>query len=163
MGRERVGTSRCRGGPGIDGDGLPETDTALESKSDVLDSLHGRLLVDGDGPSAALDGGGSGAAVERKVAALAHENENLRVAIDSRAVIEQAKGALILRYGLDHEAAFAVLKRWSQDSNVKLHTIAERLVNWAGSNDPLPAQPDRAERLEKDLEGLFAADPTQEE
>jgi hypothetical protein len=62
-------------------------------------------------------------------AALREENEQLRQAIRSRAVIEQAKGALMLRFGIEDSAAFAVLRRWSQDSNVKLRTVAETLVN----------------------------------
>ncbi len=62
----------------------------------------------------------TGESRQDEVAALRAENEQLWRAIRSRALIEQAKGALILRYGLDDAAAFAVLRRWSQDSNVKL-------------------------------------------
>jgi ANTAR domain len=128
----------------------------------VLDSLHGWPSPDGDGASAPAAADGSGTPVEREVAELAQENANLRVAIDSRAVIEQAKGALMLRYGLDQDAAFAVLKRWSQHSNIKLHTIAETLVDWAAGNDPLPAnEPGLAGRLEEDLATLFGAGPSQ--
>ncbi|HET7328170.1 MAG TPA: ANTAR domain-containing protein [Nocardioidaceae bacterium] len=54
---------------------------------------------------------------------------DLKQAMASREVIEQAKGVLILRYGLHPERAFAVLVRWSQNSNVKLHTVAETLVH----------------------------------
>jgi hypothetical protein len=64
-----------------------------------------------------------------EVAALRLENSQLREALGSRAVIEQAKGALIWRFALSDEAAFAVLRRWSQSSNVKLHTLADTLVN----------------------------------
>ena len=56
------------------------------------------------------------------------ENEQLREALESRAVIEQAKGALVLRYGIPPERAFAVLRRWSQDRNIKLRTIADALI-----------------------------------
>lgn len=45
-----------------------------------------------------------------------------------RAVIEQAKGMLGLVYGLDDAAAFELLKWRSQDMNVKLRDIAERVV-----------------------------------
>jgi hypothetical protein len=77
------------------------------------------------------NGAANGAAdrAEREIAVLRRENDRLRQTIESRAVIEQAKGALILRYGLDDGAAFAVLSRWSQNSNVKLHTIADTLIN----------------------------------
>lgn len=80
-----------------------------------------------DDDPASANGRASRAA--REIAVLRRENDRLRQTIESRAVIEQAKGALILRYGLDDCAAFAVLSRWSQNSNVKLHTIADTLIN----------------------------------
>jgi aryl carrier-like protein len=64
-----------------------------------------------------------------EISALRRENEQLRQAMDSRAVIDQAKGALMLRYGLDDVAAFALLRRWSQSSNRKVRTIADTLVS----------------------------------
>ena len=47
---------------------------------------------------------------------------------ESRAVIEQAKGMLVLLYGVDDESAFDMLRRRSQSTNVKLRTLAEQLV-----------------------------------
>jgi hypothetical protein len=47
---------------------------------------------------------------------------------EHRAVIEQAKGMLMLVYGLDPAAAFDLLKWRSQESNVKLRLLAERVV-----------------------------------
>jgi hypothetical protein len=76
-------------------------------------------------------------------------------------VIEQAKGALMLRYGLDQDAAFAVLKRWSQDSNIKLHTIADTLVNSVCRDDPPPpANPDLAHWLGESVRSLPGQDGT---
>jgi hypothetical protein len=46
----------------------------------------------------------------------------------SRAVIEQAKGALMLSYGLDSDQAFAMLRWWSRNRNVKVRDLAERIV-----------------------------------
>jgi hypothetical protein len=46
----------------------------------------------------------------------------------SRAVIEQAKGMLAAVYGLDGEAAFAVLRWRSQVTNSKLRAIAAQLI-----------------------------------
>ena len=46
----------------------------------------------------------------------------------SRAVIEQAKGGLMLAYGLDAERAFAMLRWWSSSRNVKVRDLAGRLV-----------------------------------
>ena len=48
-----------------------------------------------------------------------------------RAVIEQAKGVLMQLLSVDADQAFAVLKRYSQDHNVKLRFLAERLVEAA--------------------------------
>jgi len=47
---------------------------------------------------------------------------------EHRAVIEQAKGMLMLVYGLDDEAAFDLLRWRSQSSNVKLRRLAEKIV-----------------------------------
>jgi aryl carrier-like protein len=47
---------------------------------------------------------------------------------EHRAVIDQAKGMLMLVYGLDAVAAFDLLKWRSQASNVKLRRLAEQIV-----------------------------------
>ncbi len=49
----------------------------------------------------------------------------------SRDTIEQAKGILMLGYGLDAEAAFAMIKWWSRNRNVKVREVAERLIQVA--------------------------------
>lgn len=54
--------------------------------------------------------------------------DQLQQAIASRAVIEQAKGALMAGHGLDEDQAFAVLLRHSQDSNTKLRDVAGQLI-----------------------------------
>ena len=56
------------------------------------------------------------------------ELAHLRIAMRSRAVIEQAKGVLMERYKISDERAFAVLTRTSQQSNVKLREVADQLV-----------------------------------
>ena len=58
----------------------------------------------------------------------------LRKAMASRATIQQAKGALMLVYGLDAEAAFSLLSWQSQRSNIKLRDLAERLVAVVGGD-----------------------------
>jgi transcriptional regulator with GAF, ATPase, and Fis domain len=52
----------------------------------------------------------------------------LHRALESRTVIGQATGILIERFGLDADRAFAVMRRVSQNHNIKLHAIAEHLV-----------------------------------
>lgn len=54
--------------------------------------------------------------------------QNLERALTSRADIDQAKGALQAIYGCTPQEAFDRLVRQSQDSNVKLHTVARDLL-----------------------------------
>ena len=67
------------------------------------------------------------AAVERQVQTDVWE-EASRV-IEQRAVIERAKGALMVRYGLDADAAFELLKSWSSTRNEKLRDVARHVVD----------------------------------
>jgi GAF domain-containing protein len=53
---------------------------------------------------------------------------NLERALDSRAVIDQAKGVLMARHGIAAGAAFDLLSEHSQRSNRKLREIAAELV-----------------------------------
>jgi GAF domain-containing protein len=53
---------------------------------------------------------------------------NLQRALQSRAVIDQAKGILMGRLGISADAAFDMLSAQSQNSNRKLHDIAGELV-----------------------------------
>ncbi|WP_016881705.1 MULTISPECIES: PAS and ANTAR domain-containing protein [unclassified Rhodococcus (in: high G+C Gram-positive bacteria)] len=54
----------------------------------------------------------------------------------SRAVIEQAKGALMLVYGITADRAFDVLTWRSQETNTRLCTIAEQIVAGFREFDP---------------------------
>jgi hypothetical protein len=50
------------------------------------------------------------------------------VIAENRAVIEQAKGMLMLIYGTDESAAFEMLKWRSQETNIKLKLIAQQIA-----------------------------------
>jgi GAF domain-containing protein len=64
------------------------------------------------------------------VALAASRNDaNLKRAIDTRHVIGQAQGILMERFGLDDVRAFAVLRRLSQDGNIKLRQVAQQIVD----------------------------------
>jgi GAF domain-containing protein len=65
----------------------------------------------------------------------ARESENLWRAIDARNLIGQAQGILMERFGLDADQAFAVLRRYSQDHNLKLHVVAQRLIDTRSLED----------------------------
>jgi GAF domain-containing protein len=54
--------------------------------------------------------------------------DNLRLALESRALIDQAKGILMERHKLSADQAFQVLAQASMHSNRKLRDIADHLV-----------------------------------
>lgn len=54
--------------------------------------------------------------------------DNLQVALESRAVIDQAKGILMERYKVTADAAFQALASVSMRSNTKVRDVAEHLV-----------------------------------
>jgi GAF domain-containing protein len=58
----------------------------------------------------------------------ARSESSLWQAIESRRLIGQAQGILMERFGLTDAQAFAVLRRYSQDNNVRLREVAQRLV-----------------------------------
>ncbi|HET8559914.1 MAG TPA: GAF and ANTAR domain-containing protein [Marmoricola sp.] len=60
----------------------------------------------------------------------------LRTAVDSRHTIGLAQGVLIQRYGLDPDAAFDVLQRYSTTTNTKLRLVAREVL----ANGGLPEQ-----------------------
>jgi GAF domain-containing protein len=64
------------------------------------------------------------AAVEARVLA-----EQLQYALNSRVTIEQAKGVLSERSGLDAETAFAALRRYARNHNLRLVDVAEGVVS----------------------------------
>lgn len=67
----------------------------------------------------------------RRYAQARRLGEQLRAALDSRAVIDQALGVLMATRGMNAEQAFSELSRQSQNTNTKLRDIAARLVERA--------------------------------
>jgi len=64
-------------------------------------------------------------------AAIAQDLADLRQRLESMPVIEQAKGVLMSHYGIDADTAFAVLRRWSSHTNLKLRVISRMVVDAA--------------------------------
>ena len=62
-------------------------------------------------------------------------SDNLRLALESRAVIEQAKGILMERLKVTADGAFETLARISNDTNTKLRDVAQAVVH-TGSLPP---------------------------
>lgn len=98
--------------------------------------------LDGLAVSGTLD---EGAAAE--IAALRRDVEDLHDAMESGAVIEQAKGMLMARYGIPEDRAFTLLVGWSSSHDVELRVTAMALVSAAVSNHALAGQDVGPERL----------------
>ncbi len=60
--------------------------------------------------------------------ALREEAESLAEALETRKVVERAKGLLMEREGLSEQEAFARLRRVSQSSNRSLRVVAEAVL-----------------------------------
>ncbi|MFC0627482.1 ANTAR domain-containing protein [Kribbella deserti] len=56
------------------------------------------------------------------------EVRNLHRGMLTRSSIEQAKGALMVVYGIDPDAAFAMLSWYSRNGNLPLHDLAAKLL-----------------------------------
>jgi GAF domain-containing protein len=67
---------------------------------------------------------------------LSEQTRNMRVAMESRAVIEQAKGVLMAQRHVDAEQAFEILREASQRYNRKLRDIAFGIVESTQQHRP---------------------------
>jgi ANTAR domain-containing protein len=71
------------------------------------------------------------------LAAWRERAEQLQVALDSRVVIEQAKGMLRERLGLSVESAFQLLRIAARNSRQKLHALATEVVTSFSTPEPI--------------------------
>jgi len=73
-------------------------------------------------------------------------NEQLNFALNSRILIEQAKGVLAERAGIDIEQAFSRLRGYARNHNLRLVDVAQQVIDRtldAGSFDPPSSTPRR--------------------
>ncbi|MET7436779.1 ANTAR domain-containing protein [Streptomyces sp. NPDC004082] len=73
----------------------------------------------------------SGTELAGEVVRLRAENEQLRQAMASHAVIDQAIGALVVLGQIGAGDGLGVLRDVSQRTNTKLHAVAERVLDLA--------------------------------
>lgn len=59
---------------------------------------------------------------------LAERNRQLEEALATRVVIEQAKGVLMERYGIDADAAFALIRRGARNDRIRVRDLAAAVV-----------------------------------
>jgi ANTAR domain len=81
----------------------------------------------------------------------------LQQALDTRVLIEQAKGILMERFGLDAEAAFAMLRGSARAERIRIHVLAravvldketpQPIIRWLGANPDVVEQAAGAERV----------------
>jgi hypothetical protein len=62
-------------------------------------------------------------------------NEQLQTALTSRVVLEQAKGVVAFTADVDMATAFAMLRRYARDHNLRLTDLAQGVVQRAVSAD----------------------------
>jgi GAF domain-containing protein len=67
-------------------------------------------------------------AVGLRIAEQSAENANLRIALTSRSIIDQAVGILMAQQSCSDQEAFALLRQASQGRNVKLREVASQIV-----------------------------------
>ena len=123
-------------------DRWPKFSELARTETDVRSILGFRLFADEDTMGAlnlysskpnAFDAGalavGAILAAHAAVAmSWARERDRMQMAIANRDIIGQAKGLLMARRNIDGDAAFELLRDASQRLNVKLHRVAEQVV-----------------------------------
>ena len=77
-------------------------------------------------------------------------NEQLQTALNSRVVIEQAKGKLAERLGLDMEQAFSLLRDQARNRNLRLADLAQAFIDGTQS---LPSQARSVARTRGEVRG----------
>ena len=94
-------------------------------------------------PADELDRAGNGhvGRLHELVASLRLQNEQLETALESRIVIEQAKGILAERYTITVDEAFALLRRSARNHRLRLHALAAAVVASRRTPDEIPAPP----------------------
>src|SRR5580704_17567809 len=78
-------------------------------------------------------------------------NEQLQTALNSRVLIEQAKGKLAERLGMDMDQAFAMLRSYARNHNMRLSDLAQAFIEGTPAGFPgltTPASPRRGHRAD---------------
>ena len=95
----------------------PITDSTRRASEDLLEALRRWRAAD-------------------RSAAAGSPVPGLRLIDANRVVVEHAKGALMLRYGIDSHQAFAVMVRWSRVTRTPVPTLAHTLLHGICEGNP---------------------------
>lgn len=97
-------------------------------------------------PGADGDGDDVNARLRAVAMTLLERNRQLQQALESRIVIEQAKGVLAERFGVAPDEAFQVLRRGARNHRIRVHDLAARVVASRETPDEIEApRPVRAD------------------
>ncbi|WP_036969377.1 PAS and ANTAR domain-containing protein [Promicromonospora kroppenstedtii] len=120
-----------------------ESGRAFSSVHRVLDAQGGTrtLVITGEasrdpdtGEVAELSGYFIDVTGSHRAAAARDASVSIQASSERRAVIDQAKGILMMTYSLEHTSAFELLRRVSNETNVPVRDIAGSLVDLASSS-----------------------------
>jgi hypothetical protein len=112
-------SSRCRCRPGVAPSGSSTSTASSPAPWDPSDVEAAEILT-------AM---GAAYVLHADQSRAQHElTDQLQQALESRDVIGQAKGLLMTRHAVTADVAFEMLRRASQDTNVKLRELAKKLV-----------------------------------
>jgi AmiR/NasT family two-component response regulator len=82
--------------------------------------------------------GGAPSSIFDRLAALELENAQLKTALESRILVEQAKGAISVRFGLAPDEAFEMMRSLARSQHREIHEYAAEIVanggRFAGGN-----------------------------
>ncbi|WP_425336020.1 GAF and ANTAR domain-containing protein [Streptomyces bottropensis] len=84
---------------------------------------------------------GGGLALAQRLADAEDFSRDLQTALASRSVIDQAIGSVMQRRHCTAEEAFDLLRRLSQETNLKLRDVCTRLVTGLAGGPPAPRPP----------------------
>ncbi|MCK8436591.1 GAF and ANTAR domain-containing protein [Streptomyces sp. D2-8] len=84
---------------------------------------------------------GGGIALAQRLADAEDFARDLQTALASRRVIDQAIGSVMQQQQCTEEEAFDLLRRLSQQTNLKLHDVCTRLLTDIAGRPPTPAPP----------------------
>lgn len=109
--------------------------TPLRLRGQIIGAMNmfgrtvGRLNdVDAAAAQALADVATIGILQERSIRETAVVTEQLQRALESRVLIEQAKGVLAVLGGIGVDEAFVILRRYSRTSNLPLRIVAEGVI-----------------------------------
>lgn len=76
--------------------------------------------------------GGAPSSIFDRLAALELENAQLRTALETRIVVEQAKGAISVRFGVAPDEAFEMMRVRARSQRREIHEYAAEILGRGG-------------------------------